>query len=98
MKCCGNEAHAVSLAGQAFGAGPRGRRLLETVPTRRRSRGRHFLVILFFLAATVFSCRTPLNFLAAFLPAAGFFSAMNSPEALLRLVHAVAPPSAVAAG
>ena len=61
---------------------------------RRRSRGRHFLDDFFFFAA-VFSRRTPLNFLAAFLPAAGFFTAMNSPEVLLRLVQAVAPPSLV---
>jgi hypothetical protein len=31
--------------------------------------------------------------LAAFFFAAGFFTAMNSPEALLRLVQAVTPPS-----
>jgi hypothetical protein len=41
------------------------------------------------------SRRTPLNFLAAFLPLAGFFTAMYSPVALLRLVQALAPPSVV---
>jgi hypothetical protein len=35
------------------------------------------------------SRRTPLNFLAAFLPSAGFLTAMNSPPFLLRLVKAV---------
>ena len=35
------------------------------------------------------SRRTPLNFLAAFFFAAGFFTAMNSPDVLLRLVQAV---------
>jgi hypothetical protein len=39
------------------------------------------------------SRRTPLNFLAAFFFPAGFFTAMNSPEVLLRFVHAVTPPS-----
>jgi hypothetical protein len=42
-----------------------------------------------------FSRRTPLNFLAAFLPFAGFLTAMNSPPFLLRLVKAVTPPSLV---
>jgi predicted NAD/FAD-binding protein len=32
--------------------------------------------------------RTPLNFLAAFFLAAGFFTDMNSPDVLLRLVQA----------
>jgi hypothetical protein len=41
-----------------------------------------------------FSRRTPLNFFAAFF-VAGFFTAMNSPDVLLRLVHAVAPASVV---
>jgi hypothetical protein len=41
------------------------------------------------------SLRTPLNFLAAFVFFAGFFTAMNSPLALLRLVHALAPVSLV---
>jgi hypothetical protein len=41
------------------------------------------------------SCRTPLNLLAAFFLAAGFFSAMNSPHVLLRFVQAVTPPSLV---
>jgi hypothetical protein len=36
-----------------------------------------------------------LNFLAAIVFLAGFFTAMNSPPFLLRLVHAVAPPSFV---
>jgi hypothetical protein len=40
-----------------------------------------------------FSRRTLLNFLAAFFFLAGFLTAMNSPPFLLRLVHAVAPPS-----
>jgi hypothetical protein len=43
--------------------------------------------------AHYFSRRTPLNFLAAFFFAAGFLTAMNSPKLLLRLVHAVTPPS-----
>jgi hypothetical protein len=34
-----------------------------------------------------------LNFLAAFFFAADFFTAMNSPDVLLRLVQAVTPPS-----
>jgi hypothetical protein len=41
-----------------------------------------------------FSRRTPLNFFAAFF-VAGFFIAMNWPDVLLRLVHAVAPASVV---
>jgi hypothetical protein len=35
------------------------------------------------------SRRTPLNFLAAFFFAADFLTALNSPDVLLRLVHAV---------
>src|SRR6185369_2022203 len=46
--------------------------------------------VLFFPA--LFSTRTPLNFFAAFFFPAGFLTAMNSPDFLLRLVHAVAPP------
>lgn len=42
-----------------------------------------------------FSIRTPLNFFAAVFFLAGFFTAMNSPDALLRLVHVLAPPSVV---
>ena len=41
------------------------------------------------------SCRTPLNFVAALIFFATFFTAMNSPLFLLRLVQAVAPPSVV---
>jgi hypothetical protein len=41
-----------------------------------------------------FSRRTPLNFWAAVFFLAGFFTAMNSPPFLLRLVQAVAPPRA----
>jgi hypothetical protein len=41
------------------------------------------------------SLRTPLNFFAAVFFLAGFFTAMNSPEVLLRLVHADMPPSFV---
>jgi hypothetical protein len=40
-----------------------------------------------------FSTRAPLNFVTAFFFFADFFSAMNSPDFVLRLVHAVAPPS-----
>jgi hypothetical protein len=47
------------------------------------------------IARPYFSRRTPLNFFAAFFFVAGFFTAMNSPLFLLRLVHAVAPPSFV---
>jgi hypothetical protein len=36
-----------------------------------------------------------LNFLAAVFLAAGFFTALNSPETLLRFVQAVAPRSVV---
>jgi hypothetical protein len=39
----------------------------------------------------MFLRRTPLNFLAAVFFTAGFFTAMNSPEVLLRLVQAVTP-------
>jgi hypothetical protein len=42
-----------------------------------------------------FSLRTPLNFLAALVFLAGFFTAMNSPLFLFRFVQAVAPPSFV---
>ncbi len=37
----------------------------------------------------------PLNFFAAFFLAVGFLTAMNSPDVLLRLVQALAPPSVV---
>ncbi|MDE5454029.1 hypothetical protein GWE18_14355 [Bradyrhizobium sp. CSA112] len=39
--------------------------------------------------------RTPLNFLAPLLFFACFFSAINSPDFLLRLVHAVSPANFV---
>lgn len=39
-----------------------------------------------------FSRVTPLNFLVAFFAGGRLLHAMNSPEVLLRLVHAVAPP------
>jgi hypothetical protein len=42
-----------------------------------------------------FSLRTPLNFFAAFFFLAGFFTAMNSPDVLLRFVQALTPPSFV---
>jgi hypothetical protein len=42
-----------------------------------------------------FSRRTPLNFFAAVVFLIGFLTAMNSPEVLLRLVHAVTPSSFV---
>jgi hypothetical protein len=46
--------------------------------------------------AHYFSLRTPLNLSATvFLFAAGVFTAINSPEALLRFVHAFTPPSLV---
>ncbi|MBR1192043.1 hypothetical protein JQ634_03725 [Bradyrhizobium sp. AUGA SZCCT0240] len=45
--------------------------------------------------ARFFSTRTPLNFFAALAFFAGFFTATNSPPFLLRLVHALAPPSGV---
>jgi hypothetical protein len=54
--------------------------------------GRAYFAFFFFLAA-FFSTRTPLNFLAAFFFLPGRFSAMNSPESLLRVAHADAPPS-----
>jgi len=43
--------------------------------------------------ADYFSRRTPLNFFAAVFFLAGFLTAMNSPDVLLRLVQAVTPPS-----
>jgi hypothetical protein len=43
---------------------------------------------LFAAYIALFSRRPPLNFLAAFFFAAGFFTAMNSPDVSLRLVHA----------
>jgi len=46
-------------------------------------------------ARTFFSRLTPLNFFAALDFWAGFLTAMNSPDLLLRLVQAVAPPSFV---
>src|SRR5258705_13443893 len=42
-----------------------------------------------------FSRRTPLNFFAAFVFEAGFFTVMNSPGVFVRLVQAVAPASLV---
>jgi hypothetical protein len=45
--------------------------------------------------ARFLSTRTPLNFLAAFLLLAGFFTAMNSPDVLLRLVQALTTSSLV---
>ena len=47
------------------------------------------------MSTRYFSRRTPLNFFAAFLPFAGFLTAMYSPVVLLRLVQALAPPSVV---
>jgi hypothetical protein len=44
-----------------------------------------------------FSRRTPLNFLAAFFFAYGFFTPMNSPDVLPRFVQVVTPPSLVPA-
>jgi hypothetical protein len=41
------------------------------------------------------STRTPLNFFAAFFFLPGRFKAINSPEFLLRLVHALVPPNVV---
>lgn len=52
-------------------------------------------VFLAFFFAAFFSMCTPLNFLAACLALRGRFSAMNSPDDLLRLVQADAPPSFV---
>jgi hypothetical protein len=45
--------------------------------------------------AHYFSRLTPLNFFAAVFFPAGCFTAMNSPEFLLRLVQAVTPPRLV---
>src|ERR1700712_209899 len=42
-----------------------------------------------------FSRRMPLNFFAAIVFRTGFLTAINSPDPLLRLVQAVAPPSFV---
>ena len=47
----------------------------------------------FFFFPAFFSTRTPLNFFAALVLFAGFFTAMNSPDSLLRLVQAVTPPN-----
>ena len=49
----------------------------------------------FFFFPAFFSTRTPLNFFAALVFFAGFFTAMNSPDFLLRLVQAVTPPNLV---
>jgi hypothetical protein len=45
--------------------------------------------------APFLSRRTPLNFFASFVFLTGFFTAKNSPDFLLRLVHALAPPTFV---
>ena len=60
---------------------------------QRRSYPARFFVR-FLVFAAFFSIRTPLNFFAAFF-LVGRFSAMNSPDALLRLVQADAPPIVV---
>lgn len=62
---------------------------------RTPSRGRRRSDSLDLSYPAYFSRRTPLNFFAAVFFLAGFFTAMNSPDFLFRLVQTLAPPSFV---